>query len=192
MLFRSVQTTSFVAMLGAVGLAVGLAFKDTVSNIGAGVLLIIFRPFKVDDFVSIGGDSGTVEEINLFSVIMRSGDNKTIIIPNGKILQGTITNFSKKETRRVDMTFSISYSDDLRAAKDCIKNVVDNDPRILKDPAPFIAVSALADNSVDFTCRVWVNTPDYWAVNFDTIEKVKLAFDEHGFTIPFPQMQLHN
>jgi len=186
-----IETTSFVAVLGAAGLAVGLAFKDTFANVGAGVLLIVFRPFKVDDFISAAGESGTVEEINLFSTLVRTGDNKLIIIPNGRIVGANITNFSTKPTRRVDLKFGVSYGDDLRLVKQTLREILDADERVLKDPEPFVAVSELADSRVNFVVRAWVNSGDYWAVYFDTTEKVKLTFDEKGITIPFPQMQLH-
>lgn len=186
-----VNTTSFVAILGAASLAVGLAFKDTFSNIGAGVLLIFFRPFKVGDFVNAGGEAGVVEEINLFSVLMKTGDNKRIIIPNSGVIGKTITNFSANATRRVDLTFGIGYEDDLKLAKQTLLDVVNADERVLKDPAPFVAVSELADSSVNFVVRVWVNSADYWGVYFDTTEKVKLTFDEKGISIPFPQMEIN-
>ncbi|MBE0491234.1 MAG: mechanosensitive ion channel [Sulfurospirillum sp.] len=186
-----VNTTSFVAILGAAGLAVGLAFKDTVANIGAGVLIIFFRPFKVDDFIQAGGESGTVEEINLFSVIMKTGDNKQIIVPNSGIIGKTITNFSANDTRRVDMTFGIGYDDDLKLAKETLMQIVSDDERVLSDPAPFVAVSELANSSVNFVLRAWVKKEDYWSVYFDTNEKVKLVFDEKGISIPFPQMAIH-
>ncbi len=186
-----IETTSFVAVLGAAGLAVGLAFKDTFANVGAGVLLIVFRPFKVGDFISAAGESGTVEEINLFSTFVRTGDNKLIIIPNGRIVGANITNFSTKPTRRVDLKFGVSYGDDLRLVKQTLREILDADERVLKDPEPFVAVSELADSRVNFVVRAWVNSGDYWAVYFDTTEKVKLTFDEKGITIPFPQMQLH-
>ncbi len=186
-----VNTTSFIAVLGAAGLAVGLAFQGTLSNIGAGVLLIFFRPFKVGDFIQAAGESGVVEEINLFSVLLKTGDNKQIIIPNSSIIGGNITNFSAKETRRVDFTFGIGYDDDLRLAKSILEKIVSSDERVLKDPAPFVAVGELADSSVNFVVRVWVSSADYWGVYFDTLEKVKLTFDEKGISIPYPQMDVH-
>jgi small conductance mechanosensitive channel len=187
-----VNTTSFVAILGAAGLAVGLAFKDTFANIGAGVLLIVFRPFKVGDFVQTAGESGVVEEINLFSVRMKTGDNKQIIIPNSSIIGGNITNFSAKETRRVDFVFGIGYEDDLKLAKSTLEEIINADERVLKDPATFVAVSELADSSVNFVVRAWVNSADYWGVYFDTLEKVKLTFDEKNISIPYPQMDVHS
>ena len=186
-----VETTSFVAVLGTIGLAIGLAFKDTFSNIGAGFLLIFFRPFKVGDFVEGGGTSGVVEEINLFSVFMKTGDNKQIIIPNSKMIGDKIVNYSKKETRRVDFVFGIGYDDDLRKAKDILREVVEADERVLKDPAVLVAVTELADSSVNFVVRAWVKSGDYWGFYFDTLEKVKLTFDERGISIPYPQMDIH-
>jgi len=186
-----VNTTSFIAVLGAAGLAVGLAFQGTLSNIGAGVLLIFFRPFKVGDFISAAGESGTVEEINLFSVLLKTGDNKQIIIPNSSIIGGNIVNFSAKETRRVNWTFGIGYEDDLKLAKATLEEIVNSDERVLKDPAPFVAVSELADSSVNFVVRAWVKSGDYWGVYFDTLEKVKLVFDEKGISIPYPQLDVH-
>ena len=186
-----VNTTSFIAVLGAAGLAVGLAFQGTLSNIGAGVLLIFFRPFKVGDFIQAAGESGVVEEINLFSVLLKTGDNKQIIIPNSSIIGGNITNFSAKDTRRVDFTFGIGYEDDLKLAKETLEEIVNSDERVLKDPAPFVAVSELAESSVNFVVRVWVKSADYWGVYFDTLERVKLTFDEKGISIPYPQMDVH-
>ncbi len=186
-----VNTTSFIAVLGAAGLAVGLAFQATFSNIGAGVLLIFFRPFGVGDFIQAAGESGVVEEINLFSVLLKTGDNKQIIVPNSAIIGGNITNFSVKDTRRVDFTFGIGYDDDLKLAKSTLEDIVKSDERVLKDPAPFVAVSELADSSVNFTVRVWVKSGDYWGVYFDTLEKVKLIFDEKGISIPYPQLDIH-
>ncbi len=186
-----VNTTSFVAILGAAGLAVGLALQGTLSNVGAAVLLILFRPFKVGDFVEAGGTAGVVEEINMFSTIFKTGDNKIVIVPNGAVIGGTITNYSAKETRRVDWTFGIGYEDDLKLAKKTLEEILEADARILKDPAIFVAVSELADSSVNFVCRAWVKSGDYWGVYFDTIEKVKLVFDEKGISIPYPQMDVH-
>jgi small conductance mechanosensitive channel len=186
-----INTTSFVAILGAAGLAVGLAFKDTFSNIGAGVLLIVFRPFTVGNFIQAAGESGVVEEINLFSVMMKTGDNKQIIIPNSSIIGGNITNFSAKETRRVDFVFGIGYNDDLKLAKNTLEEIINEDERVLKDPATFVAVSELADSSVNFVVRAWVKSSDYWGVYFDTLEKVKLTFDAKNISIPYPQIDIH-
>jgi len=186
-----IDTTSFIAILGAAGLAIGLALQGTFGNIGSGVILILFRPFEVGNFVSVGGESGTVEAITLFNTTLLTPDNKVILIPNSTVASGNITNFSKKEERRVDFVFGIGYDDDLKLAKATLQEIVDADARILKDPASFIGVGELGDSSVNFTVRVWVKASDYWGVHFDTIEKVKLTFDEKGISIPYPQMDIH-
>jgi len=187
-----VETTSFIAILGAVGLAVGLAFKDTLSNISAGVMIIIFRPLQVGEFVEAGGATGVVEEINIFNTMMKTGDNKVIIVSNANIIGGNIVNYSRKETRRVDLVFGIGYDDDLKLAKLTLEEILKSDTRILQDPAePFVAVKELGDSSVNFVTRSWVKSEDYWAVYFDTIEKVKLTFDQKGISIPYPQMDIH-
>ncbi len=186
-----VNTTSFIAILGAAGLAVGLALQGTLANVGAAVLIIIFRPFKVGDFVEAGGALGVVEEINMFSTVFKTGDNKVVIVPNSAVIGGKITNFSAKDTRRVDWVFGIGYDDDLKLAKSTLEEILESDERILKDPPTLVAVSELADSSVNFTVRAWVKSPDYWGVYFDTIEKVKLTFDEKGISIPYPQLDIH-
>ncbi|MEA3353684.1 MAG: mechanosensitive ion channel [Campylobacterota bacterium] len=186
-----IETTSFIAILGAVGLAVGLAFQSTLSNISAGVMLIIFRPIKIGEFVIAGGETGVVEEINIFNTTMKTGDNKTIIIANSNITGNNITNYSRKDTRRVDIVFGIGYDDDLKTAKTVLEEILNSDERVLKDPEPFVAVSELADSSVNFVTRSWVRSEDYWGVYFDTLEKVKLTFDEKGISIPYPQMDIH-
>jgi len=186
-----VNTTSFVAVFGAAGLAIGLALQGSLANIGAAVLIIIFRPFKVGDFVEAGGAVGTVDDINLFSTVISPIDNRTIIVPNSAIVGGNITNYSNKETRRVDHTFGIGYGDDLKLAKEVLLEILNSDERILKDPEPFVAVSELADSSVNFVTRAWVKSDDYWGVYFDLLERVKLTFDEKGISIPYPQMDIH-
>ncbi len=186
-----VNTTSFIAILGAAGLAVGLALQGTLSNVGAAVLIILFRPFKVGDFVEAGGASGVVEEINMFSTILRTGDNKVIIVPNSSIVGSRIVNYSAKDTRRVDLVFGIGYEDDLKLAKETLLEIVKENPKVLDEPAPFVAVSELADSSVNLTLRVWVKSPDYWDVYFSTIERVKLTFDKKGISIPYPQLDIH-
>ena len=186
-----VNTTSLIALLGAAGLAVGLALQGSLQNFAAGVMLIIFRPFKTGDFVEAGGTSGVVEQISIFTTIMRTGDNREVIIPNGAIYSGTITNFSARDTRRIDMVFGIGYDDDIKQAKETLQALLDADDRILKDPAPLIAVGELADSSVNFNVRPWVKSGDYWAVKFDFTEKVKLTFDEKKIGIPYPQMDVH-
>ncbi len=186
-----VDTTSLIALLGAAGLAVGLALQGSLQNFASGVMLIVFRPFKTGDFIDAGGVSGTVEKISIFSTLMRTGDNREIIVPNGSIYGGTITNFSACDTRRIDMVFGIGYDDDLKKAQDILRELVNSDDRILKDPEALIAVSELADSSVNFVVRPWVKSSDYWAVKFNLNENVKLAFDEQGISIPYPQMDVH-
>ncbi len=186
-----VETTSLIALIGAAGLAVGLALKDSLQNFASGVMLIMFRPFKAGDFIEAAGVAGVVEKIAVFATTMRTGDNKEVIIPNGSIYGGTITNYSARATRRVDMVFGIGYNDDIKKAKEVMAKVLASDERILKDPAPVIAVSELADSSVNFVVRPWVNSADYWGVYFDTHENMKLALDEAGISIPFPQMDVH-
>ena len=186
-----VDTTSLVALLGAAGIAVGLALKDSLQNFASGVMLIVFRPFKNGDFVDAGGVTGVVEHIGIFTTTMKTGDNKEVIVPNGQVYGGTITNFSARSTRRVDMVVGIAYDADIRKAKNILLEILAADERVLKDPAPVVAVSELADSSVNFVVRPWVNSGDYWAVLWDTNEKVKYAFDEAGIGIPFPQMELH-
>ena len=186
-----VDTTSLIALMGAAGLAVGLALQGSLQNFASGVMLIVFRPFKTGDFVEAGGVAGTVEKISIFSTMMRTGDNREIIVPNGSIYGGTITNFSARETRRIDMVFGIGYDDDLKKAQTLLREIVTGDERVLKDPEPLIAVSELADSSVNFVVRPWVKSGDYWAVMFDLTEKVKLTFDEQGISIPYPQMDVH-
>ncbi|ATB70461.1 mechanosensitive ion channel protein MscS [Sulfurospirillum diekertiae] len=181
-----INTTSFLAVLGTAGLAIGLALQGTLSNVGAGILLVFFRPFKIGHSVQIAGENGTVEELNLFSVILKTADNKQIIIPNSAVIGKNITNFSAKATRRIDMTFNIGYEDDLRLAKVTLQEIVDNEPRVLNEPSPFVAVGELAQNSVKLIVRVWVKTEDYSIVSFDIFEKVKLAFDEKRISIPHP------
>jgi len=186
-----VDTTSLIALLGAAGLAVGLALQGSLQNFASGVMLIVFRPFKTGDFVEAGGVSGVVEKISIFSTMMRTGDNREIIVPNGSIYGGTITNYSARETRRIDMVFGIGYDDDIKKAQDILRELANSDDRILKDPEILIAVSELADSSVNFVVRPWVKSGDYWAVKFDFTEKVKLTFDEQGISIPYPQMDVH-
>ena len=186
-----VDTTSFIALIGAAGLAIGLALQGSLQNLASGVMLIVFRPFTIGDLVDAGGVMGVVEEIGIFSTKMRTGDNREIIIPNGSIFGGTITNVSARDTRRVDMVFGIGYGDDIKKAKELIQNILDNDSRVLKDPAPLIVVGELGDSSVNFNVRPWCKTGDYWGVYFDTHENIKLTFDEQGISIPFPQMDVH-
>jgi len=186
-----VDTTSLVALIGAAGLAIGLALQGSMQNFAAGVMILVFKPFKSGDFIDAGGVTGVVEAVQIFSTTMRTGDNKEMIVPNGAIYSGPITNFSARDTRRVDMVFGIGYDDDIRKAKTILEKLVAEDERILKDPAPVIALSELGDSSVNFVVRPWVNSADYWAVMWDMNEKVKLTFDEEGISIPYPQMDVH-
>ncbi|MCK4675293.1 MAG: mechanosensitive ion channel [Gammaproteobacteria bacterium] len=186
-----VETTSLIALIGAAGLAIGLALQGTLQNLASGVMLIIFRPFNDGDFVEAAGVSGVVEQIGIFTTTMRTGDNREIIVPNGEVFGGTITNYSRRATRRVDMVFGIGYDDDLLQAKEIIGRILSEDDRILADPAPTIAVGELADSSVNFNVRPWCKTEDYWGVYGDIHEKIKLTFDAEGISIPYPQMDVH-
>ncbi len=186
-----VNTSSMVAIFGAAGLAIGLSLQGSLQNFAAGVMLLVFRPFKSGDFIDAGGEMGTVMSISIFTTIMTTPDNKQIIVPNGKVYGGNITNFSANATRRVDMVIGISYDSDLRKAKEILNEMVAADERILKDPAPTVAVSELAESSVNFVVRPWVKSADFWAVKFDYTEAVKLRFDSEGIGIPFPQMDVH-
>jgi len=186
-----VDTTSLVALIGAAGLAIGLSLQDSLKNFASGVMLIVFRPFKAGDFVEAGGTSGTIETISIFSTTMRTGDNREIIVPNGAIYSDSITNYSARDTRRIDMVFGIGYDDDIRKAKEIMQQILNADERILSEPAPLIAVAELADSSVNFNVRPWVNSGDYWTVKFDLLEKIKLSFDENSISIPYPQMDIH-
>ena len=186
-----IQTASFVAIVGAAGLAIGLALQGALANFAAGVLMIIFKPFKVGDFIEGGGVAGVVEVIEIFTTQLTSPDNKQIIVPNAQMTGGNIVNYSSKGTRRVDLTAGIGYSDDIDKARGILQGIVDADVRILKDPASTIAVSELGDSSVNFVVRPWVNTADYWDVYFSMTEAIKKQFDEHGVSIPFPQRDVH-
>jgi len=186
-----VQTTSFVAILGAAGLAIGFALQGSLANFAAGVMLIVFRPFKAGDYVEAGGTAGVVEAINIFNTIMKTPDNKRIFVPNGGVIGGNITNYSAEDKRRVDLVFGIGYDDDIKKAKETLERLVQEDSRILKDPAPTVAVSELADSSVNFVVRPWVMSGDYWPVMFDLTEAVKLTFDKEGISIPYPQQDVH-
>ena len=186
-----VDTTSLVALLGAAGLAIGLSLQSSLQNFAAGVMLLLFKPFKTGDYVEAGGSSGVIQKVNIFTTTMYSPDNKEIIIPNGAIYNGNIINYSARDTRRVDLVFGIGYDDDIKKAKSILEKTVQADQRVLSDPSPTIAVSELADSSVNFVVRPWVKTPDYWGVLFDLTENIKLAFDENGISIPYPQMDVH-
>lgn len=186
-----IQTTSFIAILGAAGLAVGLALQGSLSNFAAGFLLIIFRPFKVGDLIEAAGVFGVVEAIQIFTTQLKTADNKTVIVPNAKLTDDNIVNWTVKGTRRVDMVFGIGYDDDIDKARSLMADIIAEDGRILKTPAPQISVSELADSSVNFVVRPWVKVEDYWGVHFDLTEKIKKAFDANGVSIPFPQRDVH-
>jgi len=186
-----VPTTSFVAVIGAAGLAIGFALQGSLSNFAAGVMLILFRHFRAGDYIEGGGVAGTVEELQVFATILKTPDNKRVIVPNSAMTNGSITNYSANAVRRVDLVFGIGYEDDVSKAKEILETLVASDSRILKDPAPTIAVLELGDSSVNLACRPWVNTADYWAVRFDLLEQTKKSFDEQGITIPFPQRDVH-
>ncbi len=187
-----VQMTSFVAILGAAGLAVGMALSGTLQNFAGGVMILIFKPFKVGNYISAQGHSGTVNEIQIFNTILKTPDNKTIIIPNGGLATGSMINFSAEAKRRVDFTFGIAYGDDVDKAKEVLMKLIKADERIINDPAePFIAVSELADSSVNLVVRVWAEAANYWGIYFDLHEKVYKTFDKEGLNIPFPQMDVH-
>nr|WP_320050418.1 mechanosensitive ion channel domain-containing protein [uncultured Desulfuromonas sp.] len=186
-----IQTTSFVAILGAAGLAIGLALQGSLSNFAAGVLMIIFRPFKNGDYIEGAGVAGLVEQIQIFTTELRTPDNKLVIIPNANLMSGNIVNYSANKTRRIDMVFGIGYDDDIRKAKTILQEIIATEPRILKEPAPVIAVSELGDSSVNFVVRPWAATKDYWDLYFHLTETVKIRFDEEGITIPYPQRDVH-
>ena len=186
-----IQTTSFIAILGAAGLAIGLALQGSLSNFAAGFLMLIFKPFKVGDYIEAAGVDGTVEMIQIFTTTLKTPDNKTIIIPNAGVTNGNIVNYTVKGTRRVDMVFGISYKDDIEKAKQIMADVLGKDDRILKDPPIQIAVSELADSSVNFVVRPWASIENYWGIYFDAMENIKKAFDEAGVSIPYPQRDVH-
>jgi len=186
-----IQMTSFVAILGAAGLAVGMALSGTLQNFAGGVMILIFKPFKVGDFIEAQGYAGTVSEIQIFITVLKTPDNKTIIIPNGGLSTGSMINFSTEQTRRVDFSFGIAYGDDYDTARALLEKLIKQDSRILSNPEPFIALGALADSSVNITVRVWVNSADYWPVFFSMNEVVYKEFDKNGLHIPFPQMDVY-
>jgi small conductance mechanosensitive channel len=186
-----VQMTSFIAILGAAGLAVGMALSGTLQNFAGGVMILLFKPFKKGDFIEAQGYSGSVDEIQIFMTILKTRDNKTIMIPNGPLSSGSLTNYSTEPTRRVDWTVGIGYGDDVDKAYEVIQNLIDGDDRILDEPEPFIAVKELADSSVNFTVRAWVNTSDYWGVFFRMNEEVYKTFEKEGLNIPYPQTDVH-
>ena len=186
-----INTTSFLTIIGAAGLAVGLALKDSLSNFAAGVMLVLFRPFAIGDVVSVAGITAKVENINIFNTHFCSPDNQLIIVPNNKIISDIITNINAKNTRRIDLVVGISYSDDMARTREILAGLAKDDSRVLTDPAPTIAVAELADSSVNLVFRPWVKTADYWDVRFDLTEKIKNALDAAGISIPFPQQDVH-
>ena len=187
-----VPTTSFAAIVAAAGLAVGLSLQDSLKNFAAGVMIVLFKPFTLEDFVEVGGTTGIVEEINIFNTQLRTPDNKSILVPNGQIIDTVITNYSAKSTRRIDLVIGCGYNDNLREVKQYLKSVLDDEPRILQDPEPVVAVKDLGDSSVDFNVRPWVRSDDYWAVRSDLLERIKTGFDKHEFTIPYPSYDIYN
>ncbi len=186
-----INTTSFITIVGAAGLAIGLALKDSLSNFASGVMLILFRPFRVGDFVTAGGVSGTVVSIALFNTTLNTPDNQRVIVPNSGITSSVITNVTANDTRRVDLVIGIGYDDDIKKAKEVLKRIIQEEDRILDTPKAKIAVSELADSSVNFVVRPWVKTSDFWDVYFDLTEKIKITFDEEGISIPYPQQDVH-
>ena len=186
-----IETTSFIAIFGAAGLAVGLALQGSLSNFAAGVLIVLFRPYRVGNYVEAAGVSGTIEQVQILTTILVTPDNKQIIVPNSQIMNSIITNYSAKDTRRVDMVVGVSYGDDLDKVRKTLEELVAADERILADPACRIAVSELADSSVNFVLRPWVNAADYWSVKFELTEAIKKRFDQEGISIPFPQQDVH-
>lgn len=181
-----IETTSFAAIIAAAGLAIGLALQGSLGNFAGGVLIMIFKPFKIGDFIQAQGESGTVKEIEIFTTKLNTPDNKEVIIPNGTLSNGNIINFSTEPTRRVDITFGVGYDSDIKKTKEIIFSVINTHPSILKEPAAAVSLSELADSSINFFTRVWVNKEDYWAVKFDLIEQTKEAFDAAGIEIPYP------
>jgi len=186
-----IETTSFIAIFGAAGLAVGLALQGSLSNFASGVLIVLFRPYRVGDWIEAAGISGSVEEVQILTTILKTGDNKQIIVPNSQIMGSIITNYSANDTRRVDMVIGVSYDDDIDKVRKTLEELIAAEERVLPEPAPTIAVSALADSSVNFVVRPWVKTSDYWGVMFDLTEAIKKRFDKDNITFPFPQQDIH-
>jgi small conductance mechanosensitive channel len=186
-----VQTTSLIAIMGAAGLAIGLSLQGSLANFAAGVLIVMFRPYRVGDFVEAAGVAGSVVQVQILTTVLKTGDNKQIVIPNGQIMGSIITNYSANETRRVDLTIGVGYDDDLDKVRSTLQDLIDADERILKDPASLIAVSELGDSSVNFVVRTWVNSADYWGVYFGLTEAIKKRFDQEGISFPYPQQDVH-
>ncbi|ADD69023.1 MscS Mechanosensitive ion channel [Denitrovibrio acetiphilus DSM 12809] len=186
-----IETTSVVAVFATAGLAIGLALKDSLSNLAAGVMIIIFKPFIIGNFVEAAGTSGIVDEISIFTTKLKTPDNKIIIIPNSAVLGANITNYSAQLTRRVDITIGVGYESDIKKVKDILKGIIAETTTILPDPEPVVVLSNLGESSIDFTMRSWVNTDDYWPTYFDMLEQIKMKLDDAGVNIPFPQMDIH-
>ncbi len=186
-----IPTTSLITLLGAAGLAIGLALKDSLQNFASGVLLILFRPFRTGDLIEAAGKTGVVEEIRIFSTQLRTPDNHEVTLPNGEVYSNAIINYTAKEQRRIDLVIGIGYDDDLRKAKEVLEGILENEERVLKEPAPLVAVGELGGSSVDILVRPWVNTADFFATKCALTEKIKLALDEAGISIPYPQMDVH-
>ena len=186
-----IQTTSFIAIFGAAGLAVGLALQGSLSNFASGVLIVMFRPYKVGDFVEAAGISGSIEQVQILTTIFKTGDNKQVIVPNSQVMNSIITNYSANDTRRIDMVVGVSYDDDLDKVRKTLEEIVAADTRVLDDPAPQIAVSELADSSVNFILRPWCATSDYWSLKFDLTETIKKRFDKESISFPYPQQDVH-
>ncbi len=186
-----IETTSIIAMLGAAGLAIGLALQGSLANFAAGILIVTFRPYKVGDYIQAGSASGTVLDIQIFSTVLKTPDNKVIVIPNGTIMDGSITNYSEQPTRRVDIVASCGYEDDIDKVKQLLTDIINQDDRVLDEPEPLVALSELADNSINFVVRPWVNSSDYFPVYYSLLEQIKKRFDKEGISIPYPQRDIH-
>lgn len=186
-----IPPATFIAVLSAAGLAIGLALKDSLSNFAGGILILVFRPLNVGDFIDVGGTTGTVKDIQLFYTALNTADNRRITIPNGELANGKIINYSVEPTRRLDLVFGVSYEDDIHKVKDVLTRVIGGNPLIFSDPEPIARVMTYEDSSIDFTVKVWCNKEDYWTIYYDLHEQVKVAFDLEGITIPFPQRDIN-
>lgn len=186
-----VETTSFIAVIGAAGLAIGLALQGSLANFAGGVLILLFRPFRVGEYIEAQGVAGTVDQIQIFHTVLKTPDNKTVVVPNGSLSNGSIVNFSRQATRRVDLNIGIDYGDDVKAARAILLELAENDARVLKDPAPVVWLASLGDSSVNLSLRMWTSTADFWPTFFELQEKAKERFDAAGITIPFPQRTVH-
>ena len=189
--YVGLSTSGIIALLGSAGIAVGLALKESLSHFAGGVIILFIRPFNVGDYIEGAGESGKIDKIGIFYTYMSTVDNKQILIPNGNLANGIVTNYTAQEMRRVDHVFSVGYEQDIRKVKNAIFSVINQNELILHDPEPFVALSELGDNSVKFTVKVWTKTDDYWKVYYDIIEKIKIKFDEENISIPYPQMDIH-